>query len=143
MSGCGCGCGCETGCGVKPDRFPIWNPAGAEELAYRIGTFPTFRRALLQQLDGERELPGWRPSAGDDLGLAILDAWAYVADILTFYNERYANEHYLRTARLPESVAGLVGLLGYRPRPAIAATGRLAVIASGHRGTDGARRSAP
>ncbi|MHA7291332.1 baseplate J/gp47 family protein [Arthrobacter sp. MDT3-24] len=128
---CGCGCGCETGCGVKPSRFPISNPAGAERLAYRIGTFPTFRRALLEQLDGERELVNWKPSAGDDLGLAVLDAWAYVADVLAFYNERYANEHYLRTAVLPESVAGLVGLLGYRPRPAIAATGRLAVIASG------------
>ncbi|TDN90913.1 baseplate J/gp47 family protein [Microbacterium sp. BK668] len=128
---CGCGCGCETGCGTRPDRVPVWNAAGADRLAYRIGTFATFRRALLQQLDGERELAGWQPSAGDDLGLAMLDAWAYIADILTFYNERYANEHYLRTAQLPESVAGLVGLLGYRPRPAIAATGRLAVIASG------------
>lgn len=126
-----CGCGCETGCGLKPTRFPIWNPAGADRLEYRIGTFPTFRRALLNQLEGERELVNWRPSAGDDLGLQVLDAWAYVGDILTFYNERYANEHYLRTALLPDRVAALVGLLGYRPRPAIAATGRLAVIAAG------------
>ena len=127
----GCGCGCETGCGVAPTRFPISNSAGADRIAYRIGTFPTFRRALLQQLEGEQELVNWQPSAGDDLGLQVLDAWAYVADILTFYNERYANEHYLRTALLPASVAALVGLLGYRPRPAISATGRLAVIAAG------------
>jgi hypothetical protein len=126
-----CGCGCETGCGIPPSRFPVSNPAGADLIGYRIGTFPTFRRALLEQLDGERELVNWRPSAGDDLGLQVLDAWAYVADILTFYNERYANEHYLRTAVLPERVKALVGLLGYRPRPAIAATGRLAVIAAG------------
>lgn len=128
---CGCGCGCETGCGVKPTRFPIWNPAGADRLEYRVGTFPTFRRALLDQLAGERELGNWRPSAGDDLGLQVLDAWAYIADILTFYNERYVNEHYLRTALLSDRVAALVALLGYRPRPAIAATGRLAVIAAG------------
>jgi hypothetical protein len=129
--GCGCGCGCGEECGVGPTRFPISNPAGAETLSYRIGTFPTFRRSLLHQLEGERELAGWRPTASDDLGLQIVDAWAYIADILTFYNERYANEHYLRTALLPERVKGLVGLLGYRPRPAIAATGRLAVIAAG------------
>jgi hypothetical protein len=128
---CGCGCGCDGGCGVAPTRFPISNPAGADRIAYRVGTFSTFRRALLAQIPGERELVNWMPSAGDDLGLQVLDAWAYIADILTFYNERYANEHYLRTAVLPESVAALVALLGYRPRPAIAATGRLAVIAAG------------
>ncbi|GAA1954747.1 hypothetical protein GCM10009776_15890 [Microbacterium deminutum] len=129
--GCACGCGCGGECGVAPTRFPISNPAGADSIAYRSGTFPTFRRALLHQLEGERELANWRPSARDDLGLQLVDAWAYIADILTFYNERYANEHYLRTAALPERVAALVGLLGYRPRPAIAATGRLAVIAAG------------
>ena len=128
---CGCGCGCDGGCGVGPTRFPISNPAGADRIEYRIGTFPTFRRALLHEIDGERELVNWRPTADDDLGLQIVDAWAYIADILTFYNERDANEHDLRTAELPERVSGLVGLLGYRPRPAIAATGRLAVIAAG------------
>ncbi|MBK8460535.1 MAG: baseplate J/gp47 family protein [Micropruina sp.] len=126
-----CSCGCGGECGVLPTRFPITNPGGADRLDYRIGTFVTFRRALLQQRVGELELAAWRPTATDDLGLQLLDWWAYVADILTFYNERYANEHYLRTALLPDRVAGLVGLLGYRPRPGIAATGKLALIASG------------
>jgi hypothetical protein len=46
-----------------------------------------------------------------------------IADILTFYNERIANQDYLRTADLPESVSHLIALLGYRPRPAIGASG--------------------
>ena len=54
----------------------------------------------------------------------------YIADILTFYNERIANQDYLRTADQPESVAHLIALLGYRPRPAIAATGILAALVS-------------
>ena len=52
-----------------------------------------------------------------DLGLQFLEWWAYLADVLTFYNERIANETYLRTAQFPESIAGLVALLGYAPRP--------------------------
>ena len=61
----------------------------------------------------------------------MLDWWAYIADVLTFYNERIANEDYLGTAQLDASVAHLVSLLGYRPRPGIGAVGTLAVIASG------------
>src|ERR1035438_8408582 len=61
----------------------------------------------------------------------MMEWWAYLADILTFYNERIANEDYLGTAQLDASVRHLVSLLGYRPRPGIGAAGPLAVIASG------------
>jgi hypothetical protein len=105
--------------------------AGLTQLAYRVGTFTTFRRALLQSLADDTELTGWKPTAADDLGLQLFDWWAYIADILTFYNERIVNEDYLGTAQLDSSVAHLVSLLGYRPRPGIGAVGTLAVIASG------------
>jgi hypothetical protein len=126
-----CTCGCRGACGQLPTKFPISNPSGLTRLTYRVGTFPTFRRALLQHLDGETELDVWKPTAGTDLGLEVLDWWAYIADVLTFYNERIANEDYLSTAQLDASVAHLVSLLGYRPRPGIGAVGTLAVIASG------------
>ena len=80
---------------------------------------------------GKPNWPSWNPTASDDLGLQLLDWWAYIADILTFYNERIANEDYLGTAQLDASVAHLVALLGYRPRPGIGAVGTLALIASG------------
>lgn len=128
-----CGCGCGADCGEPVTRFPIANPAGLAQLAYRVGTFTTFRRQLLQHLDGETELDAWKPTAGTDPGLQVLDWWAYIADVLTFYNERIANEDYLGTAQLDGSVAHLVGLLGYRPRPGIGAVGTLAAVASGPR----------
>jgi hypothetical protein len=130
MSGCGCGCGCASGCGELPSRFPIDNPSGLGRIAYRVGDFATFRRSLLQHLDSETELDVWRPTAGSDLGLQVLDWWAYVADVLTFYNERIANEDYLGTAQQDSSVRRLISLLGYRPRPGIGAIGSVAVIAS-------------
>jgi hypothetical protein len=126
-----CQCGCGGACGELPTKFPITNPSGLAQLAYRVGTFATFRRALLQHCAGETELDVWRPTAGSDLGLQVLDWWAYIADVLTFYNERIANEDYLGTAQLDASVAHLVSVLGYRPRPGIGAVGTLAVIASG------------
>ncbi|MBV9823238.1 MAG: baseplate J/gp47 family protein [Actinobacteria bacterium] len=126
-----CQCGCGGGCGQPPTSYPITNLSGQSRLGYRVGTFATFRRSLLSSLPGETELAGFAPTAADDLGLQVLDWWAYIADILTFYNERIVAEHYLATAVLDSSVAQLVGLLGYRPRPGIAATGALAVLASG------------
>jgi hypothetical protein len=109
------------------DPQVVTNPPGEPAISYRVDDFTGFRRALLQSRPGETALFGWRPAPGD-LGLQALEWWAYLADILTFYNERIANESYLRTAQLPASVAGLVGLLGYRPRPGIAATGQLGAI---------------
>lgn len=125
-----CQCGCPGGCGELPTRFPITNPSGLAQVSYRVGTFASFRRALLRRRDGEVELDGWQPSAVGDLGLQVLDWWAYVADVLTFYTERIANEDYLGTAVLADSVRDLVALLGYRPRPGIAATVNLAVLAA-------------
>jgi hypothetical protein len=91
--------------------------------------FTSFRQALLRPLSGEQAINGWRPAPGD-LGLQVLEWWAYLADVLSFYNKRYANESYLGTATQPGSIANLVALLGYRPGPGIAATGTLAAVSS-------------
>jgi Baseplate J-like protein len=124
-------CPCET----AQDPRVVTNQPGLSTIAYRVDDFSGFRRALQRPLDGEVALAGWHPAPGD-LGLQVLEWWAYLADILTFYNERIANEDYLRTAELPTSVTGLVALLGYQPRPAIAATGQLAAIRSNARPTE-------
>ena len=106
------------------------NPPGLSSIAYRVGDFNSFRRALLRPLAGEQSLGPWEPVPGD-LGLQVLEWWAYIADILTFYNERIANESYLNTAVLPESIQRTIGILGYRPRPGIGATGTLAALMTG------------
>ena len=102
-------------------------PPGLASISNRVDDFTGFRRALLRPLAGEQALGIWRPAPGD-LGLQFLEWWAYIADVLTFYNERIANEAYLRTARFPESIAGMVGLLGYVPAPGLAATGQVGAI---------------
>jgi hypothetical protein len=104
------------------------NPPGRSAIAYRAGDFHAFRRALLRPLAGEVALAGWRPTGEADLAVQIVEWAAYLADVLTFYNERIANETYLRTAVLPESLTRLIRVLGYRPRPGIGATGTLAAL---------------
>jgi hypothetical protein len=76
-------------------------------------------------------LASLRAREGDDLGLMLLEMWAYVCDVLSFYDETIAHETYLRTARLRPSLRKLVGLLGYVPRPAVAASVKLALLADG------------
>jgi hypothetical protein len=119
---------------------PISNLPGLSQISFRAGDFNSFRRALLTPLQAppgqpplEQSLTAWKSGVGAspaviDLAVMMVEWWAYLADILTFYNERIANEDYLRTAMLPETPAALIRLLGYRPRPAIGATGTLAAL---------------
>jgi len=111
----------------------ITNPPEQTNIAYRVGNYVSFREALLRSLPGETELVNWRPGATGDLAVQMMEWWAYLADILTFYNERIANQDYLLTADLPESLRGLIEILGYRPRPGIGATGTVAAAMSGAR----------
>ena len=110
---------------VAPRNLP-----NQSSLEYRAGDFRSFRLALLRSRDGETALSLWRPSAEDDLLLQMAEWWAYIADVLTFYNERGINESFIGTAVQEESVRNLIRLLGYRPRPGIAATATVAALLS-------------
>ena len=120
-----CGC-CE---GVEPlTPLPTANRPGLDELSYRVGTHATFFETMVARLtshrldDGRRPLQKLTTRDPEDLSLALLDAWATVADVLTFYQERIANEGYLRTANERRSVLELARLVGYTPRPGVAAS---------------------
>lgn len=116
---------------------PITNLPGLKQIVFRAGDFNSFRTALLTPLASEVALTAWNSGRGIDsdpsvidLGVMMVEWFAYLADILTFYNERIANEDYLRTCVLPPTPAALVNLLGYIPRPTIGATGFLAALLS-------------
>ncbi|MBL8932561.1 MAG: putative baseplate assembly protein [Kineosporiaceae bacterium] len=75
--------------------------------------------------------------------VALLDAWAVVADTVSFYSERIANEAFLRTAvRLP-SVRELARTLGYELRPGVAAQVELAFTVEDPPGGSGSASPAP
>lgn len=118
-----CGC-CDPPVGLAP--LPVENRPGLSALSYRIGTYASFRATLLHKLSRPDALPRLTTRADDDFAVTFVDLWSAVADILTFYQERYANEAFLRTARERTSVGRLARLVGYALRPGAAATARLA-----------------
>jgi hypothetical protein len=92
------------------------NQPNLPEIAYRVGAFASFRDTMLDDL--AVLLPGWREAPGGrDYATAIVELWAYVADILAFYQERIANEAFLRTATMGDSLQRLAELVGYRRSP--------------------------
>lgn len=104
----------------------VANRPGLPAVGYRLGTYASFRRALLYGASRTPALQRWTTREQTDYGTALLEQWAYVADILAFYQERIANEAFLRTALRPESVQWLAEGLGYRPAPALSAVASLA-----------------
>ena len=67
-------------------------------------------------------LAGLRTRDPGDWTLALLDGWACIGDVLTFYQERIANEGYVRTATQRPSVLELGRTVGYALRPGVSAT---------------------
>lgn len=74
----------------------------------------------------ERPLGRLGTRAPDDPAIALIDAWAVVDDVVTFYQERIANESYLRTATERRSVLELARAIGYELDPGVSAETYLA-----------------
>ncbi|MDT8320734.1 MAG: putative baseplate assembly protein [Xanthomonadales bacterium] len=120
-------CGCCEGTAPATPVEPANRP-GLGRLAYRVGTHSRFLDSMLSRLSSA-DLPQLRQlSVRDpaDSGIALLDACATLADVLTFYQERIANEGYLGTAIHRRSIMELANLTGYRLRPGVAASVYLA-----------------
>ena len=126
-------CGC---CAPAPSLDVVENHPGLPALAYRIGTQVQFFDRMSAQIQ-KQEIPdgpnkGGRPLSSlttrrsDDPAIAFIDAWACIADILTFYQERIANEGFLRTAIERFSVLQLAREIGYELSPGVAASTYLA-----------------
>src|SRR5215212_4258675 len=91
----------------------ISNPPFKSFIDYRIGDYNTFRKIMLNLIKENGLLGGASILKSDksDYGRAFVDMWAYLCDILTYYQERIANESFLRTAGLKESVIELLYLV--------------------------------
>ena len=120
-------CGCCAGLTAETPTA-VGNAPGLPAVGYRIGTQPGFRASLLARLSST-DYPSLAPLTArenDDWTIALCDAFACAADVLTFYQERIANESYLRTATERRSVIELARLIGYKPAPGVAASTALA-----------------
>lgn len=120
-------CSCCEGVSTQSPSV-IYNRPGLSAIAYRIGTHHQILASLQAQLSSGKfpALANLRTRDRDDFSIALLDAYACMADVLSFYQERLANESYLRTASERLSMSELARLIGYRLRPGVAAETYLA-----------------
>ena len=115
-------CGCCDGIAAETPQG-LFNRAGLSTIRYRIGDHARFRASLHATLSSSKFAPlaGLRTRDGDDFSIGLIDAFACAADVLCFYQERIANESFLRTATERVSLQEMGRLVGYRLRPGVAA----------------------
>jgi hypothetical protein len=115
-----CLCGCCAGTAVETPACGE-NLPGLPAIAYRTGTWATFKSSMLARLSSADypALAALKTRDDDDFSIALLDASAVMLDILTFYQERLVNESYLRTATQLPSLTELARLIGYQPAPGV------------------------
>jgi len=134
-------CGCCQGIEQLTPQATANRP-GLPALSYRVGTHAIFLETMKARLssiyldlprdefdeqgrpklDRVYPLRDLRTRAADDPAIALLDVWAMLGAILTFYQERIANEGYLMTATERRSVLELARLVGYELRPGVSAS---------------------
>ncbi len=119
--------------GLAPPIAPT--PPGQNRLDWRLGRWAQFRAEMLARLhtvevpSADADRGTWQPYAdlpadpSADWVSALVDAWAEVGDILSFYQEQLLNDGFLRTARDPASLDMLLGTVGARRGGAVATPG--------------------
>lgn len=119
---------CRSDC-IEELIFPrsLDNRPGLSRIDYRIGTYHDIVEAMLRRLNNDPVLAAWTHRGSDDPGIALLESAAVAADILTFYQDLYANEAYLNTAQWRQSIAHLVRLTGYLLSPGVGGKATFAV----------------
>ena len=76
------------------------------------------------------KLPEWTDHSSEaDFGNVLLELFAHMGDILSYYQDRVANESFLGTARTRRSVIEHLRLIGYE----LATAAPAAASADGHR----------
>jgi hypothetical protein len=74
------------------------------------------------------KLPEWRSFTNEaDFGRVLLELFAHMGDILSYYQDRVANESFLATARTRRSVVEHLRLIGYELGTAAPAAATLAL----------------
>lgn len=131
-------CGCCAGIGAQTPAT-IENRPGLPEVHFRAGVHSQFKASLLAAHSSHERpaLRALRTRDDNDFTVALLDAFACTADVVTFYSERIANEAFLRTATERRSVLELARAIGYELAPGVAAKAMLSFTVEGGTGAPG------
>lgn len=141
------GCPSTLDCEAPPAECPE-EPSNAPPIDYLAKDFLSFRKALFDF--SALRYPEWQERSEADFGVMFAEALSYVADDLSYLQDRIAAESSLDTATERRSVVRHARLVDYEPRAAtaarvllrfvvLAATTEIAAgLAVGAQGPDGA-----
>lgn len=90
---------------------PINEPPVAVD--YTSRDYFSLRQDLINRI--KTRLPAWSGDNPADFGVALVEAFAYMGDVLNYYVDRVANESYLPTATQRQSVLNIAKSYGYFP----------------------------
>jgi uncharacterized phage protein gp47/JayE len=93
---------------------------------YTDKDFESLRSALLTL--ATYRLPEWTDRSPSDIGMLLVDLFAYVGDVVSYYQDRIASESFLATAVERRSVLHLLRLIGYELAPPVAASAELTLV---------------
>lgn len=80
---------------------------------YTSKDYYSIREELIERI--QDRIPDWKASDPADFGVALVEAFAYVSDILSYYIDRNANEAFITTASQRDSVLNIARNYGYTP----------------------------
>lgn len=98
-------------CGEREVALPEHLPPLGDDFDWRVRDYDSFRLFMLEELAARfPERTRWTPA---DLEVVLVESFAAVLDQLSDMLDRVTAEAYLETARRPDSVRRLLGLIGY------------------------------
>jgi hypothetical protein len=90
---------------------------------YTDKDYLSLRRALLQF--AQHRLPEWTDRSGADFGMLMVDLFAYMGDVVLYYQDRIADQSLLELATERRNVVNLLRLIGYELAPPAPASAEL------------------
>jgi hypothetical protein len=91
---------------VPPSDTPI-------PLDYTSRDYYSIREQLIARI--QERIPDWAASNPADFGVALVEAFAYMGDLMSYYIDRNVNESFIATATQRESVVNIAQAYGYIP----------------------------
>jgi Baseplate J-like protein len=103
---------------------------GSPVVDYMARDYESLLQAMYKLVPSK--LPAWTDFNNEaDFGNVLLELFAQIGDILSYYQDRVANESFLGTARTRRSVIEHLRLIGYRLATAVPAAASLRVSVPG------------
>ena len=103
---------------------------GTQVVDYMARDYESLLAAMYAQIPSK--LPQWKDFSNEaDFGNVMLELFAHMGDILSYYQDRVANESFLGTARTRRSVIEHLRLIGYKLATAVPAAASLSVTVPG------------